>query len=194
MTAGAGILHKEMHGEKLAKNGGNFELVQLWVNLPAKSKMTAPRYQELADANIPSVELPGGGRVRVIAGEFEGRKGPAKTFTPINLWDVRLPAGAAADLRLPAGHTTALFVLKGKVLVNGTEAATEAELVLFGRDGETVSVKAESDTTILVLDGKPIDEPVVGYGPFVMNTQQEIRQALADYQDGTLGSIPATTH
>ncbi len=194
MTAGAGILHKEMHGSELSNRGGNFELVQLWVNLPAKSKMTAPRYQELADAAIPAVELPGGGRVRVIAGEYEGHKGPAKTFTPINLWDLRLPAGAAADLRLPAGHTTALFVLKGKALVNGTEAATEAELVLFGRDGETVSVKAASDTTILVLDGEPIDEPVVGYGPFVMNTQQEIRQALADYQDGKLGRIPATTH
>jgi quercetin 2,3-dioxygenase len=194
MTAGAGILHKEMHTEKLARNGGNFEFVQLWVNLPAKSKMTAPRYQELADANIPSVELPGGGRVRVIAGEFEGRKGPAKTFTPINLWDVRLPAGASVELRLPEGHTTALFILKGKVLVNGTQAATEAELVRFGRDGETVTVKAETATTILVLDGQPIDEPVVGYGPFVMNTQTEIRQAIADYQEGRFASVPATVH
>ena len=192
MTAGAGILHKEMHGHTLAERGGNFEMVQLWVNLPARSKMTAPRYQELLDANIPSVALPGGGRVRVIAGEFQGAKGPAKTFTPINLWDLRLPAGATADLRLPAGHTTALFVLKGKVLINGAQAAGEADLALFERDGEQVQVKAETGSTLLVLDGKPIDEPVVGYGPFVMNTQREIRQAIADYQDGKLGKIPST--
>jgi len=193
MTAGAGILHKEMHGRTLTARGGNFEMVQLWVNLPARSKMTAPHYQELLDAEIPSVALPGGARVRVIAGEFEGRKGPAKTFTPINLWDLRLPAGTSAALQLPAGHTTALFVLKGKVLFNGLEAAGEADLALFEREGEAIEVKANADATILVLDGQPIDEPVVGYGPFVMNTQQEIRQAMADYQDGKLGVIPETT-
>lgn len=193
MTAGAGVLHKEMHGRSLSERGGNFELVQLWVNLPAKSKMTAPRYQTLLDGDIPAVALAGGGRVRVIAGEFEGAKGPAKTFTPINLWDLRLPAGASVDLRLPEGHTTALFVLKGKVLLNASQAAGEAELALFARDGEEVGVKAETATSILVLDGKPIDEPVVGYGPFVMNTQQEIRQAIADYQEGRLGSIPASS-
>jgi redox-sensitive bicupin YhaK (pirin superfamily) len=194
MTAGAGILHKEMHGRGLSERGGNFEMVQLWVNLPAKSKMSAPHYQELLASDIPSVDLPGGGRVRVIAGEFKGFKGPANTFTPVNLWDLRLPAGASAELRLPEGHTTALFVLKGKAVLNGTQAAGEAELALFEREGEEVSVKAETDTTILVLDGKPLDEPVVGYGPFVMNTQQEIRQAIADYEDGTFGSVPATTH
>jgi redox-sensitive bicupin YhaK (pirin superfamily) len=194
MTAGAGILHKEMHGRNLSEHGGNFEMVQLWVNLPAKSKMTAPHYQELLASDIPSVGLSGGGRVRVIAGEFKGSKGPAKTFTPINLWDLRLPAGASADLRLPEGHTTALFVLKGKAVINGTQAAGEAELALFEREGEEIGVKAETDTSILVLDGKPLDEPVVGYGPFVMNTQQEIRQAIADYEDGTFGSVPATTH
>ncbi len=194
MTAGAGILHKEMHGRSLSERGGNFELVQLWVNLPAKSKMAAPGYQTLLDADIPAVNLAGGGRVRVIAGEFEGAKGPAKTFTPINLWDLRLPAGASADLRLPEGHTTALFVLKGKALLNGTQAVGEAELALFEREGEAFSVKAETDTSILVLDGKPIDEPVVGYGPFVMNTQQEIRQAIADYQEGRLGGVPALNH
>jgi quercetin 2,3-dioxygenase len=194
MTAGAGILHKEMHGRNLSERGGNFELVQLWVNLPAKSKMTAPGYQTLLDGDIPAVKLPGGGRVRVIAGEFEGAKGPAKTFTPINLWDLRLPAGASADLRLPEGHTTALFVLKGKALLNGTQAVGEAELALFEREGEAISVKAETATTILVLDGIPIDEPVIGYGPFVMNTQQEIRQAIADYQEGRFGGVPALTH
>jgi redox-sensitive bicupin YhaK (pirin superfamily) len=194
MTAGAGILHKEMHGRRLSEHGGNFELIQLWVNLPAKSKMTAPGYQTLLDRDIPTVKLAGGGRVRVIAGEFDGAKGPAKTFTQINLWDVRLPAGASADLRLPEGHTTALFVLKGKVLLNGTQSAGEAELALFERDGQEISVKAETAATILVLDGKPIDEPVVGYGPFVMNTQQEITQAIADYQEGRIGTIPALNH
>jgi redox-sensitive bicupin YhaK (pirin superfamily) len=168
-------------------------MVQLWVNLPARSKMTAPRYQTLLAADIPEVELAGGGRVRVIAGEFEGAQGPAKTFTPINLWDLRLPAGAGVQLRLPEGHTTALFVLKGKTLLNGTLAAGEAELALFERDGEQISVKAETAATVLVLDGKPLNEPVVGYGPFVMNTQQEIHQAIADYQEGRLGRIPALT-
>jgi len=194
MTAGAGILHKEMHGRSLSERGGNFELVQLWVNLPAKSKMTAPGYQTLLAGDIPALKLAGGGRVRVIAGEFEGAKGPAKTFTPINLWDLRLPAGASVDLRLPEGHTTALFALKGKALLNGTQTVGEAELALFERDGEEISVKAETVTTILVLGGKPIEEPVIGYGPFVMNTQQEIRQAIADYQEGRFGSIPALTH
>jgi redox-sensitive bicupin YhaK (pirin superfamily) len=194
MTAGAGILHKEMHGRSLSERGGDFELVQLWVNLPAKSKMTAPGYQTLLDGDIPAVKLAGGGRVRVIAGEFEGAKGPAKTFTPINLWDLRLPAEASVQLRLPEGHTTALFVLKGKVRLNGTQAAGEAELALFEREGEEISVEAETAATILVLNGKPIDEPVIGYGPFVMNTQQEIRQAIADYQEGRLGGVPASTH
>ena len=191
MTAGAGILHKEMHGRRLTEHGGNFELVQLWVNLPAKAKMTAPGYQTLFDGDIPVVTLAGGGRVRVIAGEFDGAKGPAKTHTPINLWDLRLPAGASVDLRLPEGNTTAVFVLKGKALLNASQVAGEAELALFERDGEEISVKAETATTILVLDGKPIDEPVIGYGPFVMNTQQEIRQAIADYQEGRFGAIPA---
>jgi len=194
MTAGAGILHKEMHGRSWSERGGNFEMVQLWVNLPAKAKMTSPGYQALLNDDIPVVKLAGGGRVRVIAGEFEGNKGSAKTFTPINLWDLRLPAGASAELRLPEGHTTALFVLKGKTLLNGTQEVGDAELSLFGLTGETINVKAETDTTVLVLDGKPIDEPVVGYGPFVMNTQQEIQVAIADYREGRLGSIPPSTH
>lgn len=194
MTAGAGILHKEMHGRGWSARGGNFEMVQLWVNLPAKSKMSPPRYQTLLDGDIPSVELAGGGRVRVIAGEFAGARGPAATFTPINLWDLRLPEGASAELRLPEGHTTALFVLKGKTLINGSKAAGEADLALLAREGEAMSVKAETDATMLVLDGRPIDEPVVGYGPFVMNTQQEIRQAMADYQAGKFGSVPAAAY
>ncbi|MGH8727608.1 MAG: pirin family protein [Burkholderiales bacterium] len=191
MTAGAGVLHKEMHGREFARRGGKFEMVQLWVNLPAKFKMTEPRYQTLLARDIPEVSVAGGGRLRVIAGEFDGTKGPARTFTPVNLWDLRLGAGRRAELRVPEGYTTALFVLKGKALINASESAGEAELVLFERAGDAIAVEAEADATVLLLNGQAIDEPVIGHGPFVMNTQQEIRQAIVDYQNGTLGRIPS---
>ncbi|TMH37549.1 MAG: pirin family protein [Betaproteobacteria bacterium] len=194
MTAGSGVLHKEMHGRDYARRGGPFEMLQLWVNLPAKSKMTSPRYQELLDRDIPAARLPGdAGSVRVIAGEFEGAKGPARTFTPINLFDLRLRAGHRVRLDLREGWTAALFVLKGKVSVNG-EAANEGELVVFEREGGEAAIEAASDATVFVMNGKPIDEPIAGYGPFVMNTQEQIRQAFVDYQSGRLGRIPSTTH
>lgn len=194
MTAGAGVLHKEMHGREFARRGGQFEMIQLWVNLPATHKMTPPRYQTLLARDIPEVSLAAGGRLRVIAGEFEGTKGPAKTFTPVNLWDLRIEAGDRVELRVPEGYTTGLFVLKGKALINSSQAAGEAELVLFERAGDAITVEAKVDATLLVLNGKPIDEPVIGQGPFVMNTQQEIRQAIADYQNGTLARIPSLAH
>jgi len=194
MTAGSGVLHKEMHGRDYARRGGPFEMLQLWVNLPAKSKMTSPRYQELLDRDIPAARLPGdAGSVRVIAGEFEGAKGPARTFTPINLFDLRLRAGHRVRLDLHEGWTAALFVLKGKVSVNG-EAANEGELVVFEREGGEAAIEAASDATVFVMNGKPIDEPIAGYGPFVMNTQEQIRQAVVDYQSGRLGRIPSSTH
>src|SRR6266581_3528093 len=171
-----------------------FETVPLWVNLPAKSKMTSPRYQELLDGDIPVAKLPGdAGSVRVIAGEYEGAKGPARTFTPINLFDLRLRARHRARLDLREGWTAALFVLKGTVSVNG-EAANEGELVVFEREGGEVAIEAASDATVFVMNGQPIAEPIAGYGPFVMNTQEQIRQAVADYQSGRLGRIPSTTH
>jgi redox-sensitive bicupin YhaK (pirin superfamily) len=192
MTAGRGVLHKEMHGREFAQRGGRFEMLQLWVNLPAKSKMTAPAYQTLLARAIPEVALAdGGGSVRVIAGEFQGAKGPARTFTPINLFDLRLKAGHSVELDLRDGYTAALFVLKGSIAVNGEEDAREAELVVFERDGGEVTIEAKSDATVFVMNGQPIDEPIAGYGPFVMNTQEQIRQAIVDFQTGRLGKIPA---
>ena len=194
MTAGSGVLHKEMHGRDYARRGGPFEMLQLWVNLPASSKMTSPRYQELLDRDIPVAKLPGeAGSVRVIAGEFEGAKGPARTFTPINLFDLRLHARHRVRLDLREGWTAALFVLKGRVSVNG-EAANEGELVVFEREGGEAEIEAMSEATVFVMNGQPIDEPIAGYGPFVMNTQEQIRQAFADYQSGRLGRIPSTTN
>src|SRR5262245_9013337 len=161
MTAGSGVLHKELHGRDYAAHGGRFEMLQLWVNLPAKSKMTAPNYQTLLARQIPTVDLPQeGGSVRVIAGEFDGAIGPARTFTPINLLDIRLRVGHRVQLDLREGHTAALFVLKGRGVVNGDETADQNELVVFQREGGKVSIEATADATVLVLNGQPIDEPI----------------------------------
>ena len=193
MTAGAGLLHKEMHSPEFTRRGGRFQALQLWVNLPAKSKMTPPRYQTLLAKDIPVVSLPqDGGSLRVIAGEFGGAKGPANTFTPVNLLDLRLRAGRRVRLDLRDGFAAALYILKGKIAVNG-EAANETELVVFDRKGDEVEIEANTDATVFVMNGEPIDEPVAGYGPFVMNTPREIQQAYADYHQGRLGKIPALT-
>jgi len=190
MTAGSGLVHEEFHGRQFARRGGRFEMVQLWVNLPAKNKMAAPGYQTLLAADIPSVELPDrAGRVRVIAGEFDGHRGPARTFTPMDVWDVRLNAGKPAEFTLPEGRTLALVVLKGAVLVNGTPVAREAQMVVLAREGHVVTLEAESDATVLLLSGEPIDEPIVGYGPFVMNTEEEIEQAITDFNSGRFGRM-----
>ncbi len=185
MTAARGILHEEMHGRALSERGGTLEMVQLWVNLPAKDKMTAPRYQEIRDSTIPAVKLGSdGGIARIIAGEYNGTKGPARTFTPIDLWDLRLKAGRRTEMNVPHGFTTILLVLKGTVLVNDSEAVGTAELALFEREGGGISLAAEEETTLLVMSGQPIDEPVMGQGPFVMNTREEISQAMADFRAG----------
>jgi len=186
MTAAAGILHEEYHSPAFAAKGGAFEMVQLWVNLPAKDKMSKPGYQTLLDANIPTVDLPdGAGRVRVIAGSFLGNKGPARTFTPINIWDVRLSHGKTATLDVPRGHTLTVLVLSGVVVVNGQQEAREAQTVLLGREGEGFTLETGADDAkLLVLTGEPINEPVVAQGPFVMNTIGEIKQAIVDFQSG----------
>jgi len=185
MTAGGGIVHEEYHAPDFARTGGPFRMVQLWVNLPAKDKMSAAAYQGIVARDIPVVELPGGsGTGRVIAGELLGAKGPARTFTPINMWDLRLVAGADLTLSLPEGHTAMLVVLTGDVTLNGSQQAGEAEMVLLSREGGEVAIRADGDAMLLVLTGEPIDEPIVGHGPFVMNTEAEIRQAFADYQSG----------
>ncbi len=192
MTAGSGLLHKEFHSEAFTRSGGRFEVLQLWVNLPAKSKMTPPGYQGIVDKDIPAVALPdGAGTVRVIAGEFAGVKGPARTFTPINLLDVSLTAGKRVRLHLNDGYTASLYVLSGKVLLNGQEQASGTELVILDRKGDELTTEASTDARLFVMSGEPIEEPVAGSGPFVMNTPQQIREAFKDFHAGRMGKIPA---
>ncbi|HWK53795.1 MAG TPA: pirin family protein [Hyphomicrobiales bacterium] len=188
MTAASGILHEEFHSEAFAQRGGQLEMVQLWVNLPAADKRAEPGYQTLLERDIPQVELPGqGGRLRVIAGDYQGHHGPARTFTPIDVWDLRLAPDVRSTFDARPGHTLVLVVLQGTVLVNDQDVLRVGQLVHFAREGEQVSLEANGDATVLWLSGEPIEEPVVGYGPFVMNTQEEIRQAIADFQNGRLG-------
>jgi len=190
MTAASGIVHEEMHGKEFTKTGGTLEMVQLWVNLPARFKKAPPGYQDVVGSRTPVVMLPGeAGSARVIAGEFEKAKGPARTFTPIELWDLRLRAGKTAKLNVPAGQSTALLFLHGGGFVNGEKTVDEGGLAVLARDGETLSIEAGADSTVLLLSGAPIDEPVFGYGPFVMNTEKEIRQAIADYRSGLMGHL-----
>ena len=191
MTAGSGIIHEEFHSENFSKKGGLFEMVQLWVNLPAKDKNTPPRYQHLAKAAIPVVEFPDeAGRLRLIAGEYKGEKGAADTFTEMNVWDIVLNAGKKAVLEIPETHTLSMVVLRGNVTLNGKEQADAGQLVGFEKSGGNVHIEAGSEEVkILLLSGVPIDEPVVGYGPFVMNTAEEIRQAISDFKSGKFGSI-----
>lgn len=190
MTAASGILHQEFHSEAFTKSGGTLHMVQLWVNLPAKDKMRAPGYHAIVDADIPAVALSnGGGTVRVIAGSYDGHTGPAHTYSPLAVWDLRLRAGASLELPVVDGWNTALVVLKGAVQVNGSTSAREAQMVLLDRGGAGAFVEATEETSMLLLSGEPIDEPIVGHGPFVMNTEQEIEQAFADYQSGKFGQI-----
>lgn len=185
MTAAGGIIHEEFHTPGFTKTGGPFRVVQLWVNLPAKDKMSPAGYQAITSAQIPSTDLSGGaGRVRVIAGEFDGAKGPARTFSPINLWDVRLNRDADVTLDLLEGHTAMVAVLTGHVAVNEDARAGAAEIVRFEREGSGVRLRADAESMLLVMTGQPLDEPVVGYGPFVMNSVEEIRQAVDDFNSG----------
>ncbi len=192
MTAASGILHEEFHSPAFTRAGGALEMAQLWVNLPAAHKMAAPRYQTLLKADIPQMELPGGaGSVRVIAGSFAGSRGPAHTFTALDVWDLRVRAGHTAALTVADGHTTALAVLRGSISVNGSQPAGGAELLVLERAGEEVRIEAGADSTLLLLSGAPIPEPIVGYGPFVMNSRQEIEAAVKDFQRGKFGRMPA---
>jgi redox-sensitive bicupin YhaK (pirin superfamily) len=191
MTAGAGIIHEEFHSPAFTERGGDLRMLQLWVNLPAKDKSAPAGYQALSSAQIPTVALPGGGQVRVIAGDYAGKRGPAATFTPMNVWDVRLTAGEQLSLELPDGWSTALAMVQGTVLVNGEHLAREAQLVMMEQSGTTVTLEANGDVTLLLMSGEPIDEPIVGYGPFVMNSQQEIVQAVNDFNSGKFGQMQA---
>ena len=167
-----------------------FEAIQLWVNLPARLKMTAPKYQPLTAAQIPTVPLDGdAGTLRVIAGTFGDVRGPAETFTPMNLWDMQLNAGHGVTLQTPEGHAASVFVRKGKIRINGTTTGSDAQLVVLGPKGEGVRIDADTDALVMVLSGEPIDEPVFGYGPFVMNTEAEIRRAIVDFNNGRMGRL-----
>jgi hypothetical protein len=167
-------------------------MVQLWVNLPAKDKMAVPRYQTLLNREIALIELGNGaGQVRVIAGEYAAQRGPARTATPMNVWDLRLKQGHVSEWFATEGHTLALIVLRGELLVNGSEVLRDAQMVRFERSGRAVTLDAQSDVTALWLSGEPIDEPVVGYGPFVMNSEPEIRQAISDFNSGRFGQLRA---
>lgn len=190
MTAGRGILHAEFHSPAYAAKGGPFEMVQLWVNLPARHKAAAPAYQGLLDAQIPAVALAdGAGTVRLIAGEYAGRRGPARTFTPMHVWDLRLAAGKTVELPQPEGWSTLLVVLDGTLRLNGTQVLRPAQMATLSTAGTGVTLETRGDAKLLLLAGEPIDEPVVGYGPFVMNTAQEIQQAIADFNSGRFGSL-----
>ena len=191
MTAASGVLHEEFHSPAFARTGGQFEMVQLWVNLPAKDKMAAPGYQGITDAQIPRVALPeGGGTVRVIAGQYGDTRGAARTFSPMNVWDMRLAAGRSLALDLREGDTTALFVLRGEIRI-GTQTVRTAELAVMEREGSRLAFETGEDAVVLLLSGRPLDEPIVGYGPFVMNTREEIMQAMKDFDSGKFGQMTA---
>ena len=193
MTAASGILHEEFHSEAFAQRGGLLEMVQLWVNLPAKDKMSEPAYQNILNRDIPTVSLPdGAGQVRVIAGKFDESRGPARTFTPMNVWDVRLVQNGVMRVDTIPSHSLALVVLHGTVQVNGLETVGEGQLVVFGKQGVELEIEASQNATVLVLSGEPINEPVIGYGPFVMNRKSQILEAFEDFESGRFGQVPAS--
>jgi quercetin 2,3-dioxygenase len=191
MTAAGGILHEEFHSPAFTQQGGTLEMAQLWVNLPAAHKMSAPRYQTILNADIPDLPLPdAAGGLRVIAGSHAGTAGPAATCSELNVWDVRLHAGKSANLPIPIGHTAIVAVLRGAVSANGSRQAGTAELVLLDANGSELTLEATADSSLLVLTGAPLNEPIVGYGPFVMNSRAEIETAMQDFQLGKFGRMP----
>jgi quercetin 2,3-dioxygenase len=189
MTAASGLLHKEYHEESFSKAGGLFQIVQLWVNLPAKYKMTAPKYQEITHAMMGNYSVPHDkGVIEVIAGEYNNTKGPASTFTPLQVYNARLKKGAKVELSFPSTYNTGILVIEGSALINDEPAATD-HFVLFKNDGELISIEATEDAILLVLSGEPIDEPIAQYGPFLMNTWEELEQAISDVSAGKFGVL-----
>lgn len=189
MTAGSGILHREYHEKEYAKAGGPMHMMQIWVNLPKAHKMDPPRYQSLTAERMGRIELPAGGLLRIIAGAYQGVKGPAITQTPMNLFDIRLAPQGSAAFSFPARENTALLVMQGEVRVNRKTDAGPLDFVLFGHEGEEVVVESRAGAHLLLLNGEPIEEPVVQYGPFVMNTREEIVQAVEDFNSGRFGTL-----
>ncbi|MCG7751161.1 pirin family protein [Flavihumibacter cheonanensis] len=189
MTAGSGILHKEYHEREFSSKGGKFEMIQLWVNLPARFKGEAPHYQALTNDIIREVALPEDqGVVRIIAGNYNGINGPANTYTPINLWDVRIKKGTDLQVSIEEIHTTAILILHGQVAINGT-TVPEHHMALFGQEGTEINIHASKDAVLLVMSGEPIDEPIASYGPFVMNTQAELMKAMEEFRAGKFGTL-----
>ncbi|MBE9600388.1 pirin family protein [Pedobacter sp. MC2016-24] len=190
MSAASGILHKEYHEAEFSKKGGNFQMVQLWVNLPAKDKMSSPKYQGIKQADMAKFNLPEhGGSVEVIAGAYQGTKGSVSTYSPINVFNARLNKGGKASFSFPAAYNTGFVVIEGSVTVNGTETAATNQFVHFKNEGELFEIEAAADSIVLILSGEPINEPIAQYGPFLMNTNEEIQQAIKDYNEGRFGYL-----
>ncbi|MEE3998922.1 pirin family protein [Tenacibaculum sp. FZY0031] len=190
MTAASGVLHKEFHETEWSKTGGEFQMVQLWVNLPAKDKMSPPKYQAIANAEMAKIPLAdGGGEIEVIAGAYEGNKGPASTFSPINMFNVKLKKGVTTSLTFPENYTTAILSIEGSVKVNESNNVLEDHFALFKNDGDTFTLEALDDAVILVLSGEPLNEPIAAHGPFVMNTKQELIEAFQDFNTGKFGYL-----
>lgn len=190
MTAASGVLHKEYHEEEWSKKGGDFQMVQLWVNLLAKDKKTNPKYQAIKHEDISRHKLNNNaGTIEVIAGQYEDTKGVASTFTPVNLFNVKLNKGGKAELQFPATYNTALLVIEGNIIVNGKDKAPTDHLVLMANDGETFEIEALDNAVVLVLSGEPINEPIAAQGPFVMNTRQELMEAFNDFNLGKFGYL-----
>ncbi len=190
MTAASGVLHKEFHEREWSKKGGEFQMVQLWVNLPAKDKMSKPKYQALENSSMPKVATADGkGIIEVIAGQYEGNEGAASTFTPIHLYNAKIKAGGSAAFNFPKHYNTALLVIEGSIEINGTDKANADQMALFYNDGESFEIKATEDAVVLILSGEPINEPIAAHGPFVMNTREELIAAFTDYNEGKFGYL-----
>lgn len=190
MTAASGILHKEFHEREWSKKGGEFQMVQLWVNLPAKDKKSPPKYQNLSNKNITKVSIAGGaGEVEVIAGMYDGHKGAASTFSPVHLYNVRLKKGIKSEFSFPRDYTTAMLMIEGSAKVNDSDTVLQDHFAMFKKEGETFAIEALEDAIVLVLSGRPLNESIASYGPFVMNTQDEIREAIEEYNAGKFGVL-----
>lgn len=189
MTAASGVVHEEFHGREFSRRGGTLEMVQLWVNLPSRFKMSPPKYQELRSSQIPTLDLPGTGGARIIAGELRGIRGPASTFTAVNLWDLKVEDGATLELPVPEGQPVELLVLRGEAVFPDGENAKTGEIAFLEAKGNSLTFRAQGEVRALLMSGEPIDESIAGYGPFVMNTEQEIGQALQDYHTGKMGHL-----
>ena len=190
MTAASGVLHKEYHSEEFSKTGGDFQMVQLWVNLPAKDKMSTPKYQAITNAQIPKIPVPdNGGEIEVIAGNYEGNTGAATTFSPVHMMNAKLKLGGEASFSFPPHFNTGLLVIEGSIIVNGVEDVPLDHFALFTNTGDTFTIKASEDSIVLILSGEPLRESIAAHGPFVMNTRQEIMQAFEDYENGKFGEL-----